>query len=887
MLGSLQRRGEFTPGEGATLESTAEQFAIQIERAVHDAHATSKEYGAQIRTLRFNLKENHELCARLVHGSLVPPMLATMSSDQLASRELQQKTAKMRAQAERQSILETEDAGAPRLRRTHKGEEVVERTNSIAGIVEDKPSVLRRPAAREAASGESGSRRATLQGRGANLRVETKSESTGKKNFDLKRVFNSVRSPTAGAASAHARRPSQAHLPPDGPGHDPDVDRMLQDDDENESPPYSPTEDFWEEDPDVVWRGEIDMVSVGGFQATARHVGGVNLNATIGLPWTTLLPKKLTVAGRIDEKLATEYLCSLRYSAPTDISVASLSPGTEAAKSDFLALIDYFTQRHRYGVIGEKSADNVRDTYLVPIPAGTSTHPEFMLNLEDNFIPTSRTAPMLLLVVVYRNDPAEMERLMGPNWAAQHPAPGVDTPGGAGNANGTSTSAGAAATAAQRNASLERTPSQATPAATNGNRHGTANGNALASGPRNTSIPTPTATGISPIVPHGQQLPGPAAAAAGAPPVTAPPAATAQAHAQRLSPSQPKSPLAPAPPAATPHPQQQLTPPAVQPPQPLSSHQLQPSQVLQPPQPFASRPVPPPLLPQQQQQQQQQMQMQMQLQHKPPPQQIQPAQPHLKVAATPPPLMHPQPIPPVPVAAVNVAAHQHQQQQQHQHQQHQQKMQQLQLQQHQQQLQQQQVLQHQHLMQQQHLQHQQQHVPPGSNLAAAQREQAQRDGEAIAREILGPLATCSAAGYLMTQAAKMQRNEWLLVRSVFEQQPQTRDDLQLLKHELERYNDRHVHPQHAQHQAHQQAQQHAQQHAQHHAAQQHLASPAPAPPKPHVQTPVPIPRVPMPPAAAAVTPMPSAGTPAQRAAVHPITHPAAGAATPGSKPVSR
>jgi len=220
-------------------------------------------------------------------------------------------------------------------------------------------------------------------------------------------VYASVKSPVAG----HQRRQSQIAQTA-GPGVDPDVDRMLEDD-RQESPPYSPSD---ETDPSVVWRGQLSMNSVAEFPALAKHAGGVNLSRTISLSWTDLFPKRLTVAGRIEEQKATEYLCGLRYSTMTDVVVTVLAPATEAAKAEYMALYNYFTSKKRYGVIGEKGVGNVRDTYLVPVSPGPGNLPEFMLNLEDNFLPESRTEPLLLGVFVYRNDPTTMEKLHGPNW---------------------------------------------------------------------------------------------------------------------------------------------------------------------------------------------------------------------------------------------------------------------------------------------------------------------------------------------------------------------------------------------------------------------------------------------------------------------------------------
>ena len=421
-IGVAEKKHGFAPADGLSVEARAEGLALQIERAVLDTHPNHKEYGSQIKTLAFNLKANPDLCNRLLAGSLTPPALAVMSTDELASKELQRETAEMRARAEKQSILVTEDG--PRVRRTHKGEEMVE-GDSFTVPSEDRPSALRRQSVREPepkaqqdaerpAPPDSPARAARRRSPPEEaLRVETRH--SPKTDFDINKVFSSVRSP----AAAHHRRPSQPVPSSAGPGVDPEVDRLLQDDRE-ESPPYSPTE---ETDPDVVWRGDITMASVAAFQATARHMGGANLTTTLGVPWRALVPKRLLVSGRIDEQKATEYLCGLRYSPNTDVSVVGLSPATEAAREQYYALARYFIEKKRYGVIGDKGVANVRDTYLIAVPPGTGNHPEFMLNLEDNFVPPVRSEPLLLVVFIYRNEPAVLEKLHGAGWGGQQTSP--------------------------------------------------------------------------------------------------------------------------------------------------------------------------------------------------------------------------------------------------------------------------------------------------------------------------------------------------------------------------------------------------------------------------------------------------------------------------------
>ena len=398
-IGAAEKNGA-APPDGVPTADRAERFALQIERAVNDTHPTLNAYASQIRTLAFNLKSNPELTSRLLDRTLTPPMLASMTTEELASKELQKETAVMLARAEKQAIKITEDV--PRVRRTHKGDEIIGDDGFIAS--EEGPSAPVGRPKREPKDTPEFPPQAGHRGSGAGLSIDTQQSPT-RSDFDLNKVFSSVKSPTLPKGQPRA---SFSTAPAGGPGVDPDVDRLL--DDGTQSPPYSPTE---ESDPDVVWRGNLIMNSVADVQVAAKHIGGANLSETIKLPWNKLLPRSLTVCGRIDEQQAIVYLCGLRYSLPTDVVVVSLEPTTPAAKAGMMKLFDYFVSKKRYGVVGDKGVANVRDTYLVPVPPGTGNQPEFMLNLQDNYIPETRTEPMMLCVIVYRNDPETIQRIHG------------------------------------------------------------------------------------------------------------------------------------------------------------------------------------------------------------------------------------------------------------------------------------------------------------------------------------------------------------------------------------------------------------------------------------------------------------------------------------------
>ncbi|KAI9736519.1 MAG: PHD finger protein 3 [Claussenomyces sp. TS43310] len=422
-----QQDGVFQ-GTDAELDQRAIRLALEIERATHDTHLPGKPYIEQGRKLGANLKINQELCNGLVLKSLTPSAFATMTGDEMASKELQRQTAEMKARSDKQSIMLTEDA--PRVRRTHKGDEIIEQDNFVTPV-EDVP-ISRRRSMLDPNSDMGARSRENSQGDGdelprdideyqsndnirANaaptqpLNVDTRPQPppvrrspTQPADFDIKKVFSSVQqSPTE---TQHNRKPSIQAPPRAGPGEDADIDRLLEDG--NESPPYSPAE--YDSDPSIIWRGTMIMNGVATFPAVARHIGGADLSnlGSDRVPWTDLIPSKLSVAGRIDHDKASEYLCSLRYSPHTDIVVVALNPTGEAANDEFSKLFDYFQSKNRYGVVGEKGLANVRDTYLIPVPSGPGNVPEFMLNLENNKLPEERPEAMMLVALVIRNQPA-------------------------------------------------------------------------------------------------------------------------------------------------------------------------------------------------------------------------------------------------------------------------------------------------------------------------------------------------------------------------------------------------------------------------------------------------------------------------------------------------
>lgn len=420
-LSALQKSDQLA---GQNIEQLAQRFALELESATWGASINIKAYASQVRALFSNIKTNLELTTRILDNFGYIDTLARMAHADMATKKRQQEDEEMRARAEKQSIMVTEDNAGPRYRRTHKGEELVEYERSPT----EEDSTRRRSMAdpnhgmgarsREGTPGQwqntaqefdnrpSGDKiRQNATGQG-NLSINTvgspgRRQSMAQENFDINSVYSKVQTPvsahhrTGSTASQSFAQQQAANV------QDADVDRLLNDDDGDD---YEPP-DYQENDPSVVWRGTMTMTTVADFPAVARHVAGADLRIS-GAQYSDILEDRLSVAGRIDPGKAEEYLCSLRFSPSTDVCVIELSPtGGESAKKQFVRLYEHFEHKGKYGVLGSKTTErgNIRDTYLIPVAPGQPDRPEFLLNFQHNSLPTQRTEPVMIIAIVIRN----------------------------------------------------------------------------------------------------------------------------------------------------------------------------------------------------------------------------------------------------------------------------------------------------------------------------------------------------------------------------------------------------------------------------------------------------------------------------------------------------
>lgn len=109
-----------------TEETWCRQLAERIERTVdNDGRTEHNAYVKKCRSILFNLKKNETLFALLIAGSVTPEHLAKMSSEQMISEEEREWRQNEREKATAKCTI-AQQTQEPHIRKTHKGEELVE-----------------------------------------------------------------------------------------------------------------------------------------------------------------------------------------------------------------------------------------------------------------------------------------------------------------------------------------------------------------------------------------------------------------------------------------------------------------------------------------------------------------------------------------------------------------------------------------------------------------------------------------------------------------------------------------------------------------------------------------------------------------------------------------
>ena len=436
------KSGTFNLPSGQSVDDFGLKLGLSVEFALYlnfwgTASKPSEQYTDRLRGILFNVKANSSLRDRVLSGDLPPNELTKMSREDMASKELKERKADMLKEAEKQHTLIQEEG--PRIRRTHKGEELVDDQSHMAdgshtaftAPIRKRPSEIdtsMKDASPEPFSAVSnvavelpspkisvGSpeiRQATLVDKKISSPVQQSPalDRSSASKFDIQNVLSQITTDTQ--RGRLASNPSETPVPTAPQQADAEIDQLLKDEEAEDEEPYSPKEFTGDSTPGVVWRGSLGMPGVASFKGKAKHCAGADLSST--LSWSELIPQSLGIQGRIDIERASSYLCGLKWSTTTDLVVVSVTPdGSDSDLAQFNKLYKYFLERNRYGVINKDPSLNsaVRDIYLIPIEAGTTKKPEFIelldvCTLED---PVPERMLLLSFVVKLENSPSAQQ----------------------------------------------------------------------------------------------------------------------------------------------------------------------------------------------------------------------------------------------------------------------------------------------------------------------------------------------------------------------------------------------------------------------------------------------------------------------------------------------
>ncbi|KAK9320660.1 transcription factor S-II, central domain-containing protein [Lipomyces orientalis] len=442
--------------EGTTAVEFAEKLSLEIEYSMYEQLAIRTEkdvghkYRDKFRTILFNLKDikNSVLRQKVLSGDITPEHLVRMTPEEMMNPELQKLAEAVRAESITQSILKKPEA--PRIRRTHKGEEFVGDVDPMGTVPEAAPEreeeeVLRVKAEAEAQvspnandnphhqrsvspfttleqnylsdithpDDEKRERSQSLQLAGARNSEDRRSATPSadsavadNEDFNIDQVWKSVDSPPADMRSSVTDSDLVQPISPPPQSRrqviDEDIDRLITDElDHNAMPEddfdnsYSPM--LEPKDP-MIWEGLISMAGVSEFMGSAVQVGGPLFDGELRR-WQDVIAPSIDIDGRLSKETAASYLSEVSSTKDlVAVSFTVMDSNSKEQERAFTRLFDYFRGRDRYGVIRNKFP-NVKDAYLVPLlPA--DPRPEYMHMISSISIPRIVTTPMLLGIFV-------------------------------------------------------------------------------------------------------------------------------------------------------------------------------------------------------------------------------------------------------------------------------------------------------------------------------------------------------------------------------------------------------------------------------------------------------------------------------------------------------
>lgn len=191
-----------------------------------------------------------------------------------------------------------------------------------------------------------------------------------------------------------------------------------------------------------IWAGDVIVPDEGGFPAFGVQVGGRPFAPTPDI-WNQLLPRGLTMDGRIPTKTASKYLVECSFANGRELIVVGLlpdltgpseyfptKPSAERCAAKYAHVVEFYVKKDRIGVIApsETLKKIVKDIYIIPLKKDQDL-PEYVELLDEHCLPENgRDQDLLLAVLVLQKGSIPSLRAALQSTSSSIPYNGSTTP---------------------------------------------------------------------------------------------------------------------------------------------------------------------------------------------------------------------------------------------------------------------------------------------------------------------------------------------------------------------------------------------------------------------------------------------------------------------------
>lgn len=367
--------------QGKNAAAFCADVAAAVERAVfricYKAAKLAAEYNNKIRSIYFNLGKNISLASEVLRGGIPPERLAQMTTDEMANKELQEYMAKVRIQSEINVTLVTTDG--PRIRKTHKGEELVEPLQESSRSPRPEESLFQPAIEIHQPDDVQSGHMARSPGLINTHTMEVGTSQGGWTPVESNSSEGS-NSPNSGhqqyMLSGLHREQEDSECYEDSGGSDKSTPCTSQDDmylgHSQLGKSLSPPSTFGSPSRDQMtttvmeggrWVGRIEMRGIEGTCTIGELMGGPD--SICGVNWSSLLDELLCVDSDVNPGITNSFLKDLCTSNSTSVMMVSLRPLGRADETEWTDVFNHFKDIGRHGVIAKHYLGCTRVMYLI------------------------------------------------------------------------------------------------------------------------------------------------------------------------------------------------------------------------------------------------------------------------------------------------------------------------------------------------------------------------------------------------------------------------------------------------------------------------------------------------------------------------------------------